>query len=67
MPKMLSVKVKDRLRKSSPPLYQNKVPLDDPKQLALILLDLEIQGTNIDKVVDEFKRLKLKQKDMFPW
>jgi len=46
-------------------MYKNEINAEDFRQIAIILSDLENNGLNIEKAVQEFK--KKKEKGEFPW
>ena len=65
MAKVLSVKIREKGYKGPLTEYKNKIILNDFRQLALILLDLETHGGNIEKAFLEYR--KLKDKELWPF
>lgn len=66
MGKVLIVKLKEgRAKGQGCYEYKNNINCEDFRQIALVLVDLDSQGLNIDKAIQEFKRLK--EKGEFPW
>lgn len=67
MAKVLVVKIKEREHRGSGCYqFRNQINMDDYKQVATFLLDLETYGANVEKAIAEFKRLKLSEKE-FPY
>ena len=57
--KVLVVKLKEKGNKGPGCFeYQNKINLEDFKQLATLFSDLELQGAKIEKAFVEFKKGK---------
>lgn len=65
MSKVLVVRIKEKGSRGSGCFeYKNEVNFDDFKKLALVLVDLDSYGGNIEKAFREFKRMK---EEGFPW
>jgi hypothetical protein len=60
--KILAVKIKEKGAKNLE--YNNKVNIEDFKQLALIFLDLESHGAKVERAFQEFRE---KKERGFPW